>query len=254
MKLIDSHAHLQDDAFAEDREAVFRRAHDAGIGLIVPGYSRESSRAAVAFAESHDETWALVGVHPHDASEFGREEEALLREWTRHAKVVGIGEIGLDYHYNFSPRSEQRSAFTRQLELARELDLPVSIHTREAEEDTIRILREVATEKGVLHCFTGSRALAEAALAQGLCISVAGILTFANAEDLRAVVREIPFTSLLVETDSPYLAPVPHRGRRNEPLFVRDVAHRLAVENRCTDEEVFATTMANTVRTFLPNT
>lgn len=253
MELIDSHAHLQDDAFREDREAVFRRAREAGIGLIVPGYSQESSSAAVAFAEAHEETWALVGVHPHEASGFGPEDEARLREWSRRPKVVGIGEIGLDYHYNFSPRAEQRAAFRRQLEIARELDMPVSIHSREAEEDTIRLIREVGVQKGVLHCFTGSLALAEAALAQGLLISVAGILTFANAHALREVVRQIPLAALMVETDSPYLAPVPHRGRRNEPLFVREVAHRLALEINRSNEEVFSTTMANALRTFLPN-
>ena len=246
----DSHCHLQDAAFDDDREAVYEAAHTHGLGLIVPGYSRSSSAAAVEFSETHPGAWALVGVHPHDASAFSNDDESLLRQWLCRPHVVGMGEIGLDYHYDLSPRDVQREVFQRQLILAREVGAAVAIHSREAEADTLAAIDQVPGIRGVLHCFTGSLAFAEALLARGWMISFSGVVTFASAGALREVVRRVPLERMLVETDAPYLAPVPFRGRRNQPLWVEQVAVAVAEQKKCTEKEVFRQSTENIYQVF----
>jgi TatD DNase family protein len=236
--MIDSHCHLADDAFVDDLTETIHRAKSAGLThalcIVAAGNSIETERAA------HVGTlWTglrtAVGVHPHQAGDFeGREQEAAR---VVKAQLAGddasraIGEIGLDYHYDFAPRETQQRVFRVQIQLARELDLPIIIHTREAEDDTLAILREESggAIRGVLHCFTGTRRMAEQALALGLHISFAGIVTFPKAAELRDIAPLVPENRLLCETDSPYLAPTPYRGKRNEPAWVVRVAEELAV-------------------------
>jgi TatD DNase family protein len=235
--VIDSHCHLADDAFVPDLDAVIERARAAGLThalcILAAGNTAEAARAVVAGA-----LWSgvrtSVGVHPHHAAEFdGRARDAadLVRtQLDADPLSRAIGEIGLDYHYDFAPRETQRHVFRSQIQLARERDLPIIIHTREAEDDTLAILREHggAPLRGVLHCFTGTRQLAEQALDLGLHISFAGIVTFPKATELRAIAPLVPEDRLLCETDSPYLAPTPHRGKRNEPAWVVRVLEELA--------------------------
>jgi TatD DNase family protein len=231
--LVDSHCHLDFEDFAEDMEAVLARAADAGVGAIQTICTRLSQFDQVlALAEAHANIWCSVGIHPHHVAEEEEFEATdLLRIAQAHAKVVGIGETGLDFHYDMSPRQEQAAAFRKHIEAARESALPVIVHTRSADRETCQILREEAEKgafPGVIHCFSVGREVAEAALDLGLYISFSGIVTFKNAEALRDIARDIPLDRLLVETDAPYLAPVPHRGRRNEPAFVRDTAQFIA--------------------------
>lgn len=242
--VFDSHCHLQDAAFDEDREAVYTRARSQGVGLVIPGYTWESSEAASVWAQGHQDCWALVGVHPHDATTYEEGGDTRLEELAAANRVIGIGEIGLDYHYDHSPRRLQREVFRRQLELARRLGLPVSVHSRDAEEDTLAIIRDVGAQ-GVLHCFTGSPEFAEALLECGWWISVAGVVTFKNAAGLRDTVKLVPLTRLLIETDAPYLSPVPWRGQRNEPLRVLRVAEVVAAQKDVPTKEVFRATTSN---------
>jgi TatD DNase family protein len=253
IRAFDSHCHLQDDAFSDDRDQVYREAHQLGLGFIIPGYSRASSEAAVRLAGVLDDAYALVGIHPHDAAAFEPQDEQLLEQWSHDPRVVGIGEIGLDYHYDLSPRPVQRAVFLRQLQLAHAWSLPVAIHTREAEEETLELITEAKTTRAVLHCFTGTEAFAQALLERGFYLSFSGVVTFANAGALRGVVRNVPLERLLIETDSPYLAPVPFRGRRNQPAWVVNVAKVIATEKNCSVEEVFSHTMANTLKVFSLN-
>lgn len=251
LSVLDSHCHLQDEDFAADREEVYRRARNEGVGLIVPGYTMASSEAALKFAAEHQDTWALVGIHPHDSKDRRAADVDQLRTWVEeNPKVVGIGEIGLDYHYDHSPRDTQRDVFQEQLELARTLDVPASVHTREAEEDTWEIISRVGHRRGVIHCFTGTRAFAEQMLDFGWYISFSGAITFKNARDLRHVVEAVPLGRILVETDSPYLSPVPWRGQRNEPLRVIRVAEVVAAQKNCSTKQVFEVTMSNTKALF----
>lgn len=252
IRVFDSHCHLQDEAFAPDREDAYRRAVEAGVGMVIPGYSVESSVAAVDFAAAHDLAWAMVGVHPHDARAYSQVAEQHLTELTQRDRVVGIGEIGLDYHYNHSTPDQQREAFRRQLELSVRLNLPVSIHSREAEADTLAVLRSVRGCRGVLHCFTGSMEFARELWDMGFVTSFAGVITFKNAQALRDVVAAAPWDKILVETDAPYLTPDPWRGRRNEPLRVLRVAEMVAMVKNCSEEEVFSHTMANIDKTVFP--
>lgn len=254
-RFIDSHAHLDGDTFAGDLEGALDRAREAGLtDIICVGASDgfDSNPKAIAVAETKSWLWATVGIHPHDAR-IG--DEACLervRALAAHEKVVAIGETGLDYHYDHSPREVQKDVFRRSLRLARDLGLPVVIHTREAEEDTIAILREEKAEDlgGVIHCFTGTALLARAALDLGFCISFSGVLTFRNGEPLRQLAKELPRDRVLVETDCPYLTPVPHRGRRNEPAFVVNTARVLSDLWGMDLEQVKRTTGANTARLF----
>ena len=235
--MIDSHCHLADDTFASDLTDVVARARAAGLerALVVleAGNAKEAAQAE-AIASLWPETRFAIGVHPHQAHQFASDPDraaAVVRDqFARTPGARAVGEIGLDYHYDYSPRDVQHAVFRAQLRLARELQRPVIIHTREADADTIAILTEegVASVGGVLHCFTGGLALAEAGLALGLYISLAGIVTFPKAADLRATAGRVPLDRLLVETDSPFLAPVPYRGKRNEPAYVAQVVAMLA--------------------------
>ena len=251
LRVIDSHGHLQDEDFQADREQVYDRTVKEGVGVIVPGYTMESSAKAVAFAETHPGTWALVGIHPHDSKDAQPGDWDQLRAWiSQNSKVVGLGEIGLDYHYNNSPAESQRTVFREQLELAKELGVPAAVHTREAEEDTWNIIHEVGLTRGVIHCFTGTAEFARKMLDFGWYISFSGAITFKSAHALRQVVETVPLDRILVETDSPYLSPVPWRGQRNEPLRVIRVAEVVAAQKNCLTQQVFEQTMSNTINLF----
>jgi TatD DNase family protein len=250
VKLVDSHVHLDDRQFDPDREEVVERALAAGVERMLAigtGSGPPDLETAVRMAERYPFMLATIGVHPHDASKAGPETFARLRELAAHPKVVAIGEIGLDYHYDLSPRDVQRSVFERQLEIAAEAGLPVVIHTREAWADTMVLLakRSGAAAGGILHCFTGDEAQARQALELGFHLAFGGVVTFPKAEEVRQAARITPEDRLLIETDCPYLAPVPHRGKRNEPAFVVEVARRLAELRGSTPDEIAGSTTRN---------
>ncbi|TAJ22369.1 MAG: TatD family deoxyribonuclease [Nitrospirae bacterium] len=229
--LIDSHAHLDDARYDEDREAVIARARQAGVDTFVTiGCDLATSRAAVELANHYPFVYASVGVHPHEVKQIGDDWYDELRRLATRPKVIAYGEIGLDYHYNYSPPKLQRDRFREQIGLARELGLPIIIHTREAQEDTIAILKEEKAQElgGVFHCFSGDAWLATAALDLGFFLSFSGVITFQNATMLRDIVKTAPLDRILIETDCPYLTPVPHRGKRNEPAYVCQVAEKIA--------------------------
>lgn len=255
MSLVDSHCHLDSEQFDSDRDAVVERAREAGVGTMMAigtGDGPPDLEAGLRLADRHSNVYATIGVHPHDAAKSGastmRELEALLR----HPKVAAIGEIGLDYHYNFSPPETQRRVFIEQLELAGRAGKPVVIHTREAWDDTFAILEQHWRGTGIMHCFSGGPAEAERALGLGFYLSFAGIVTFPKAVDVQAAARLAPIDRLLIETDSPYLAPVPFRGKRNEPAYVRYVASRLAELRGTSVEAITAATTGNFRRICLP--
>lgn len=258
--LVDTHTHLDDPRFSEDLDAVLRRACEAGVREVVTcGSDLASSHRALAIARRYrgvsgpaSRVWAAVGIHPHEAMRVGDLGRTLaeIRHLAASPEVVAVGEIGLDYHYRFSPPATQQRVFARQLELALELDLPVILHAREAVEDVLRLVGALGVRSGVLHAFSGTADQAERALALGLHLGVGGVLTFKGAESLRRVVAQLPLDRLVVETDAPYLAPVPYRGQRNEPARVADVAHSLACLCRRSPHEVAATTTASASRLF----
>jgi TatD DNase family protein len=258
--LIDSHAHIDGEGFDADRDDVVARARAAGVRAILNVGTGDphagNLERAVAVAEKYEGVYAAVGVHPHDARLYDQAAERRLLEIVRRGPpVVAWGEIGLDYHYDNSPREVQREVFAAQLRLARAQNLPVIIHSREADEDTALILRREwadAQVGGVMHCFGGGAALAEAALELGFMISFAGNVTFKKAENLREVAHTIPLGRLLVETDCPFLAPVPLRGRRNEPAFVVETARFLAELRGVGVEEFGRVTSENFERLFGP--
>ncbi len=229
--LIDTHTHLDDARYESDREAMIARAREAGVDtMITIGCDLATSRSAVALAGHYPFVYASIGVHPHEVKHIADNWYDELRQLARETKVVAYGEIGLDYHYNHSDPELQRRRFREQIQLARELKLPVIIHTREAQDDTIRILKEERASEigGVFHCFSGDAWLAKDALELGFYLSFSGILTFQNATMLRDIARTVPADRLLIETDCPYLTPIPHRGKRNEPAYVKYVAETLA--------------------------
>jgi TatD DNase family protein len=229
--LIDTHTHLDDPRYDPDRELVIERGRQAGVEAFVTiGCDLLTSRSAVTLADRHPHIYASVGVHPHEVKHISDGWYDELRRLAGHEKVVAFGEIGLDYHYNHSPPKEQRERFREQLQLAHELRLPVVIHTRDAQDDTISILKEeqACEVGGVFHCFSGDAWLAKEALDLGFYLSFSGILTFQNASALRDIAKHAPLDRVLIETDCPYLTPVPHRGKRNEPAFVSHVAKQLA--------------------------
>lgn len=230
--LVDSHCHLDFDTFDEDRAETLNRAFDAGVGMMVTICTRLSQFEAIReIAEMDERLYCSVGIHPHQVAEEETATLDALVSHSAHPKVVGIGETGLDYYYDNSPRDDQAASFRTHIAAARETGLPLIVHTRDADDDMADILRDEAGKgafPGVLHCFSSSRALAEAALDLGFYISCSGIVTFRNAEDLRAIIRDVPLDRLIVETDSPFLAPVPNRGKRNEPSFVVHTAARVA--------------------------
>jgi TatD DNase family protein len=246
---VDSHCHIDMKDFDADREAVVARAKAAGIAdmLIVGGVDAEAGHRRALVAAQALGLPASAGVHPHEAKLATEEIYAELEGWARGRKIVAIGEIGLDFHYDHSPRDVQREVFRRQIRLAREVGLPVIIHTREADAETATILEEEKAEEagGVIHCFTGGPELAERALAIGFFISFSGIVTFPRSEGIQKVAASMPLERLLIETDAPFLAPIPHRGKRNEPAFVVDVARKVAALRGITAEEVGAVALAN---------
>ena len=231
-ELIDSHCHLDFPEFAPELDAVVARARAAGVGRMLTICTRLSKFDQVlAVAERFDRMFCTVGVHPHEAAnEAGVEIERIVA-LAKHPKVVGIGEAGLDYYYDKSPREKQQEVFALHIEAARQSGLPLIVHSRDADEDTVRLLQDGAAKgglKGVIHCFTATQYLADAALEMGFYISLSGIVTFKNAEALRQVAKTVPLDRLLVETDAPYLAPMPMRGKRNEPSFVKHTAAYVA--------------------------
>ena len=251
--LIDSHCHIDDARFDVDREAMLTRARAAGVEHFVTiGCDLETSRAAVALAQQHPFIVATVGVHPHEVKRIETTWYDELRSLARNKEVVAYGEIGLDYHYDHSPREVQRQRFREQVQLARELGLPIVIHTREAQEDTITILKEEKAGElgGVFHCFSGDAWLAKDALDLGFYLSFSGVITFQNATMLRDIVKTVPLDRILVETDSPYLTPTPHRGKRNEPAYVRQVAEKIAELHGIGVQEVEEATTQNTKQLF----
>ncbi len=253
--LVDSHCHLDFESFDEDRAAVMERARAAGVGAMVTICTHLSRFSDVlALAEAGGETvYCSVGIHPHQVAEEDPAETASLVELARHPKVVGIGETGLDYYYDHSPRDAQRTSFRKHIHAARDTGLPLIVHTRDADDDMVAILVEESGQgafPGVLHCFSSSRALAETALELGLYISLSGIVTFKNADQLRGIVRDVPLDRLLVETDAPFLAPVPRRGKRNEPAYVVHTAEAAAEIKGVEADEFAALTTDNFFRLF----
>jgi TatD DNase family protein len=252
--LIDTHTHLDDARYDADRDAMIQRARQAGVTAFVTiGCDLTTSRSAVTLADRHPDIYASIGVHPHEVKHIGDDWYDELRRLAQHAKVVAYGEIGLDYHYNHSPPKDQRERFREQVQLARDLRLPVVIHTREAQEDTISILKEEKASEvgGVFHCFSGDAWLAKDALDLGFYLSFSGILTFNNATMLREIAKQTPLDRVLIETDCPYLTPVPHRGKRNEPAFVSHVARQLAeIHPDLSLEQIEETTTENAKRLF----
>ena len=258
IEFVDSHAHIDGEEYDADRDEVVARAREAGVCAILNVGTGEplsgTLERAVRVAEQYEGVYAAVGVHPHDARLFTDEVAERLRQLVKQsARIIAWGEIGLDYHYDNSPRDIQIEVFRRQLRLACEAELPVIIHSREADEETVRILREELKDsrrRGVMHCFGGSRSMLEAVVELGFMISFAGNVTFKKAEDLRDVARLVPLERLLIETDCPYLTPVPFRGRRNEPARVVEVAQCLAELRGMTKEEMGRLTSDNFARFF----
>lgn len=252
--LIDSHCHLNYDGLVEDQANILRRARAAGVtGLLNIATRRSEWSDVLATADREPDVWATIGVHPHEADAHADLSVASLMEAASHSKVIGLGETGLDYHYDRSDRGVQQQLFRTHIQAARELDIPVVIHTRHAEEDTLRILGEEMRRgrfRGLVHCFTGSAEFARNALALGVYISFSGIVTFKNARDLQAVAAKMPEDRLLVETDSPFLAPVPNRGKVCEPAYVRDTCRFIAALRRVEEAQLQASTTANFFRLF----
>ena len=251
--LIDTHTHLDDPRYDDDRAALLARAQEAGVTTFITiGCDLATSRSAVALAHRHPFVYATVGVHPHEVKHIADEWYDELRRLAQQEKVVAYGEIGLDYHYNHSSPTLQRARFREQVCLARELNLPVVIHTREAQDDTMAILKEeqAADIGGVFHCFSGDASAAKEALDLGFFLSFSGVVTFQNATMLRDIVKTVPLDRMLIETDCPYLTPVPYRGKRNEPAHVRLVADKIAELTALSIEEVGSITTRNARRLF----
>jgi TatD DNase family protein len=252
--LIDSHCHLDFPEFAPERDAIVARAKEAGVGRLIT-ISTHVTRYETyrAIADAYDNVWFTVGTHPHQAHEEPDVSIEELVSLSRHPRCVGIGEAGLDYHYDRSPRDVAARVFRRHIAAARETGLPLVIHARDADDDVARILREEMGKgifKALLHCFTASRALAETGLDLGLYVSFSGVLTFKNSQELRDIARDVPMDRLLVETDAPFLAPVPNRGKRNEPAFVAATAAVLAEVKGVTPDAMATATTENALRLF----
>jgi len=250
--LIDSHAHLDMEDFDADRELVVKRALQGGVARIVTvGIDLASSKKAIELAKKYDSVYAAVGYHPHNAKKADPRDLEKLRALTSEPKVVAWGEIGLDFFRRHSSPDRQVQAFERQLDIAFQLDLPVIIHDREAHSDLLRILKKRnRLFRGVIHCFSGNYDLAMAFVELGFCISFPGTVTYKNAVDAQITASRIPLERLLVETDCPYLTPVPFRGKRNEPLYVKHTAEKIAQLRQLEIEKLEATTSANTMRLF----
>lgn len=272
--LIDTHCHLEMDAFDRDRDEVIRRARDAGIEAIITiGSDMAGNTGGIELSKQYECIYATVGFHPHDAKDFTADIFHQIKQWAtsspdfpsaregsgigeyaaeiqRRHKVVAIGEIGLDYHYDNSPRHIQREVFVQQLQLAKDLSLPVVIHSREAKRDTLDIVKESGVTSGVFHCFSGDREMAEKVISMGFHISIAGPVTFRKAGKLKEIAANIPDDHLLIETDAPYLTPEPFRGRRNEPAYIVHTAHAIAVLREVSAEDIARITTLNAKRLF----
>ncbi len=249
--LVDSHCHLDSKEFDGDREEAIRRAVDAGVARMVAigtGEGPPDLEAGIRLADRHPEFYATVGIHPHYAAKATDSALASLRELLRHPRAIAVGEIGLDYHYDFSPRDRQRAVFEEQMSIAKEAGKPIVIHTREAWDDTFALLgRHWAPHGlgGIMHCFSGGLTEARRCLELGFHLSFGGIVTFPKAADIRQAAAETPADRILVETDAPYLAPVPRRGKRNEPAFVVHTASRIAEMRGVSLDEIARQTTAN---------
>jgi TatD DNase family protein len=253
ISLIDTHCHLDMDSYQEDLDLVLERAARAGISSIITiGIDLESSRQAIDIATQHKSVYATIGIHPHDAKQASEDDLTRLAEMAGHEKVVGYGEIGLDYAKLYSPKKRQKEIFHQQLSLAKRLELPVIIHDRDAHEDTLNILQEHAPfpRGGILHCFSGDLDFAKKILDLNFYISIPGIVTFKNAKALQEVAKKIPLESMLLETDGPFLAPVPFRGKRNEPAYLRHTAERISELRLMAIEELAMVTSTNACNIF----
>ena len=257
--MVDTHCHLNFDSYNEDREAVIERAAQAGVTrILIPAVDMETCEEAMALAAKYEGIYAAVGVHPNSTADFGMSMIESLREWSQGKRVVSIGEIGLDYYWDKSPKAKQFEAFEAQLALAAELQLPVIIHNREADEDVIAILEAwvktvpeaMKARLGVLHSFSAPLAIAEQALALGFYLGFTGPITFKKAEELQNIVKDLPLSHLLVETDSPYLAPMPYRGKPNEPAYTHYTAKFIADLKNIPYEEVAKVTTENFFKLF----
>ena len=246
--LIDTHAHLDMPEFDKDRDEVVKRAQEGGIDYIITvGIDLDSCRSAMQLADEFAFVYAIVGIHPHNAKDVDEKSYDLLREYARHEKVRALGEMGLDFFRNHSPREVQLKRFREQVALAREVHLPAVIHDRDAHRETLAILKEEKASDvgGVIHCFSGDYAMASACMVMGFYISIPGTITFNKAQTLQEVVRRIPLERVLIETDCPFLAPVPFRGKRNEPAYVQYVARAIAEIKKLSFESVAAITSEN---------
>lgn len=251
MKWMDSHTHLDDRAFDDDRAAVIARCAENDMGILSIGSSLRSSQAAIRLAKRYRNVWATVGVHPHSAKSVNAATLAELRDMAADDLVVGIGEIGLDYYRDLSPRDRQREAFAQQLDLAAEFKLPVCLHNRESTDDLLAILRaRGSSHVGVIHSFLGDRSLAEEFLSLGFHLGIGGPLTYPKNSILRDAVKHVPMERILLETDCPYLTPVPYRGRRNEPAYVQYVAEEIANIKGLQIEDVARQSTENTIGLF----
>ena len=249
--LIDSHAHLEMKEFNPDREDVIERARRAGVSYIVTvGTNLVLSRKALSLARQHENIYATVGVHPHDVARADNKTFDDLCEISRDPKVVAYGEIGLDFFRNISPREKQIEMFNRQLELAVQLKLPVIIHDRDAHEQTLRMVKASGVRRGVFHCFSGDYSMARQCIDLGFYISIPGVVTYGKAKTIQDVALRAPLSSLLLETDAPYLTPEPHRGKRNEPSFIINTAKKVAQIKGLPWEEVADVTARNTINLF----
>ena len=249
MKIIDSHVHLNLEQFDSDREAVFKRIEENLDFVVNIGFDLESSEKSVEYADKYPFIYAVIGFHPDEIEGYSDEAEKRLEELAKNPKVLAIGEIGLDYHWMTRPKEEQFKIFRKQLELARRVNKPVVIHTREAMEDTINILNEYPDIKGILHCYPGSVESAKKMIDR-FYLGIGGVLTFKNAKKLVEVVKQIPIENLVIETDCPYMAPTPYRGQRNEPIYTEEVAKKIAELKNMSYDDVVRITNENTRKVF----
>ena len=250
---VDSHAHLFFQNFDEDRDEVVRRANEAGVKyMIVPATDLETAHQSIALAEKHDSIYAAVGIHPHDTKDWDDSIIDQLRELATHEKVVAIGEIGLDYYYDFSPKDTQIRAFKKQIELAIELDMPVIVHNRDSNEDIMEFARKYKNNnlRAQYHCFAGSVEDARELVEMGHFISFTGNVTFKKADSIRKVLANVDSENLLLETDSPFLTPVPYRGKRNEPINIPIIAETIAEIHHLTKEDIARTTSWNAYKLY----
>ncbi len=248
--LVDTHAHIQFDSYDSDRDAMIKRAVDNGVKYIIcPGIEPESNERAIKIAEKYENVFATVGVHPHDCENLGMNWLKRLEEQAKHPKVVALGEMGLDYFKEYTPREMQRNVFRAQLELASSLDLPVVVHNRDSDDDVAKLMTNHGGGKGVLHCFASDLSMANRMVREGYLISFTGIATF-NNKTVIDTIKGLQLNYMMVETDSPFLAPVPVRGKTNEPAYVRHIAEKIAELKNTTIQEVERITTHNAAKLF----